>query len=36
MSVLFEEQTGRLALALAGVLQVFGYLAIRKIIDIDI
>ena len=36
MSVLFEEQTGRLALALAGVLQIFGYLAIRKIIDIDI
>ena len=36
MSVLFEESTGRFALAMAGVLQIFGYLAIRKIIDIDI
>jgi tight adherence protein B len=36
MSVLFEESTGRLALGFAGVLQIVGYLVIRRIIDIDI
>ncbi|UCG74974.1 MAG: type II secretion system F family protein [Gemmatimonadota bacterium] len=36
MSVLFEEPMGRFALGMAGVLQVLGYLSIRKIIDIDI
>ena len=36
MSVLFEETMGRFALGLAGVLQILGYLSIRKIIDIDI
>lgn len=36
MSVLFEEPAGRLALFGAGLLQVTGYLAIRRIIDIDI
>ena len=36
MSVLFEETMGRFALGLAVVLQILGYLSIRKIIDIDI
>lgn len=36
MSVLFEESMGRFALGLAAVLQILGYLSIRKIIDIDI
>ena len=36
MSVMFEESMGRFALGLAAVLQVLGYLTIRKIIDIDI
>ncbi|MCZ6477381.1 MAG: type II secretion system F family protein [Gemmatimonadetes bacterium] len=36
MSVLFEESTGRLVLGFAGVLQIVGYLVIRRIIDIDI
>ena len=36
MSVLFEERAGRVALAGAAGLQVMGYLAIRRIIDIDI
>ncbi|MEJ2371269.1 MAG: type II secretion system F family protein, partial [Gemmatimonadales bacterium] len=36
MSVLFEESMGRFALGFAAVLQILGYLSIRKIIDIDI
>jgi tight adherence protein B len=36
MSVLFEESMGRFALGAAAVLQILGYLSIRKIIDIDI
>lgn len=36
MTVMFEEPAGRLALATAGFMQLFGYLWIRKIIDIEI
>jgi tight adherence protein B len=36
MIVMFQEPAGRLALATAGFMQLFGYLWIRRIIDIEI
>ncbi|MDX1624442.1 MAG: type II secretion system F family protein [Gemmatimonadota bacterium] len=36
MSVLVTEPVGRLMIAVAAVLQVFGYLVIRRIIDVEV